>query len=328
MTTFITLAWHITKKDLRGSRDLIIMWVLLATVHTLLRTAWPPFTMSLDPDSLTWMNPFKNALPWMRTILVVVIVAHVVHADPFAGTQGFWRSRPISRSMLIASKLITLLLVVGLPAILALVAPMMAFGVPALDMARLLSEHLMYLAAGLMVTFVLAAITRNLRSMTAVIVAATAIAVFALPHVLGRPGAEARASRKEDPAVPLGNGLRFQDGPRSIVMWPLGDRDGQCGVLVRVTQVQGRQSKAAHPPPTYRFVYRPAGKGIFFTYFALPQRSRELAPGAMGIGTEEFELFQVLYRHVVVGPVIESNDPRDPDLESVSCRDVDVVVRR
>jgi hypothetical protein len=327
MTTFITLAWHITKKDLRGSRDLIIQWVVLVIVHTLLRTAWPPFTMSLDPDSTEYVNVFKEALPWMRTMLVVVIVAHIVHADPFAGTEGSWRTRPISRSMLIVSKLLTLLLVVGLPAVLAFVVPMIAFDVPPLDIMRLLSEHLIYLAAGLMVSFALAAITRNLRSMAALVVAVMVMAVVVPRYVFGRSGYEPRAARRENPPVPLGDGMRFQDGPRSIVMWPAGERNGQCGVMVRVTQVQGRQGKVAHPPLSYRFVYQPARKGLAFTYFALPDRNRELAPNQTLHDSEQFELFQVLYRYAVVGPVLESNDPRDQELKSVSCRDVDVVVR-
>jgi hypothetical protein len=65
---------------------------------------------------------------------------------------------------------------------------------------------------------------------------------------------------------------------------------------------------------------------LVFTYFALPHRNRELSAYQKRHDTEQFELFQVLYRYTVVGPVFESNDP-DAELKSVSCRDVDVVIQ-
>jgi ABC-type transport system involved in multi-copper enzyme maturation permease subunit len=399
MPTFIALAWHITKKDLRASRDLIIMWVLLAVAHTLLRTAWPPLTMSFDPDWIERVNIMKSTLPWMRTILFGVIVAQLVHADPLTGTDAFWLTRPISRMTMFASKLATLLLAVALPTVAAQVVPMIAYGTPPPDITRVLSEHLLYLATGLMMALAAAALTPNLRSFaaltiplfalwlgasilianlaierriasgtsamrdreadglttasrqvathllmtvgfgvaawsqyrtrrrerSALLVAAAAGVSFFMPYLVPS-GLEARAAMTEDPAVALGDGMRFRDGPTSVVMWPLGDRDGQCGVMVRVTQVQGMQAAVTHPWPSYRFVHRPARQPLVFTYFALPHRSQELIPSQRVYDTEEFELFQVLYRYAVVGPMFESNDPH-AEIKSVSCRDVDVVVR-
>jgi hypothetical protein len=404
MTSPIALAWHVTKKDLRALHPLIPMWVVLTLVQTLLRTVWPPLTMALDPDLTQWVEPLRSALPIMRALTFVLIVASLVHADPLVGTEAFWLTRPISRPVLFVSKLLTTLIVLALPALLAQIAPMIAFGVPPLDLMRLLSENLLYFAAGLMAVFAAAALTPNLRSLaawsvalfilwagaailtsgpprerrsadgrttmgdlkstgrpgpgrpvtslvliatgcgvaswyqyrtrrrdrSALIAAATAGAVLVMPYLVPASALEARQPSFTDaPAVALGAGIRFQDGPRSVVMWPLGDRDGQCGVMVRVTRVQGIRTRATPPKPGYHFVHRPTHGVLGYTYFALPDRSRELAPGQVPPSPEDLELFQVLYRYAVLGPsLLPSKAGEDEQLlPSVDCRDVDVVVR-
>jgi hypothetical protein len=409
MNALITLAWHITKKDLSASRDLIIATVLLTITETLLRTVWPPFTMSLDPDRTEWVNLVKSALPAIRSFMFAMLVAQLVHADPLAGGEGFWLTRPISRSTLFASKVGTILLAIILPTVLAQVAPMIAFGVPLLDVTRLVSEFLLYFGAGLVLVFAGAALTPDGRWLvtwvallgilwavvtivitsmstpsqtalnggaaprrvsrsaapprpeqtitafmlmvagggvvawhqyrtrrtgrSALIAAATAVILIGVPYAFEPAGLEARTSFftfTDDPAVPLGSGMRFKDGPRSIVMWPLGDREGQCGVMVRVTQVRSNLPMNAPQSLSYQFVHRPTQRGLNFTYFALPDRIREMASGQVLVDTDARELFQILYRYAVVGPVVSSGDPRDPrnvELKSVACRDVDVVVR-
>jgi hypothetical protein len=401
----VTLAWHITKKDLRESSTLIIMGVLLAIVETLLRTVWPPLTMSFDPASTEWVNQLKNALPMMRVGFAAVVVAQVVHADALAGNEGFWLTRPISRSTLFASKLGTIAIAIVLPAILGQVAPMMAFGVPPLGVTRLIAEFLLYFGTGLLVVFAGAALTPNGRSLvawtaglgilwalativtvnvstvprtaprttqsgattrlshrstmpsrpalivafvlmaagsgaaawhqfrtrrtgrSALIAAATAVIVIGVPFMFQPARLEASDPFTDEPAVPLGSGMRFKDAARSVVMWPRGDQQGQCGVMVRVTQTPGNQPVNALPRPSYRFVHRPTGKNLVFTYFALPDRIREMGGGDVVLGSEARELFQILYRYAVVGPMFSSDDPRNTELKSVSCRDVDVIVR-
>jgi ABC-type transport system involved in multi-copper enzyme maturation permease subunit len=405
MTAPLALAWHITKKDLRASRDLILAGVLLMIAETLLRTVWPPLTMSLNPDVTELVNQIKNVVPVVRSLFAALLVAHLVHADPLAGNEGFWLTRPISRGTLFASKVGTILLAIVLPAILGQVAPMMAFGVPLLDVTRLLSEFLLYFAAGLLVVFAGAALTPNVRSLvawtaalgilwavvtiltlnvstaprtppgttqsgattrpshrstmpsrtgllvafvlmtagssaaawhqfrtrrtgrSALIAAATAAIVIGVPFMFQRARLEARDSFTNEFTVPLGAEMRFKDGPRSVVMWPVDDRDGQCGVMVRMTQVQTSLAANAPPQQSYRFAHRPTGRPLVFTYFALPDRIREMAAGQLASDSEARELFQILYRYAVVGPMFTSDDPRTTDLKSVSCRDVDVIVR-
>jgi hypothetical protein len=404
MTAPVALAWHITKKDLRASRDLILAGVLLTIAETLLRTVWPPLTMSLDPDVTELVNQIKNVLPVMRSLFVALLVAQLVHADPLAGNEGFWLTRPISGRLLFASKLGTIALAIVLPTILGQVAPMMAFGVPLLDVTRLLSEFLLYFAAGLLVVFAGAALTPNVRSLvawtaalgilwavvtivtlsvstartapgttqsgattrpshkstapsrtglivafvlmaagsgaaawhqfrtrrtgrSALIAAAAAVVVIGVPYLFEPARLEARDSFTDEPAVPLGSGMRFKEGARSVVMWPLGDRQGQCDVMVRVTQTPGNQPANALRWLSYHFVHRPTGRPLVFTWFALPDRIREMAGGQVVIDSEARELFQILYRYAVVGPMFTSEDPRNAELKSVSCRDIDVVVR-
>ena len=156
MNALITLAWHITKKDLHASRDLIYRRECcsrscgdtashrVAAAHDVARSGC---------DGVGGASS-RTALPiHAHAVVRACIVAQLVHADPLAGAEGFWLTRPISRSMLFASKLGTMLLALALPAALAQVAPMIAFGVPLLDVMRLLSEYLLYFAAGLMVVF-------------------------------------------------------------------------------------------------------------------------------------------------------------------------------
>jgi hypothetical protein len=78
---------------------------------------------------------------------------------------------------------------------------------------------------------------------------------------------------------------------------------------------------------SYRFVHRPTGRSLVFTYFALPDRNRELASEQILMDSEARQRFQILYRYAIVGPLITSGDPRNTELKSVSCRDVDVIVR-
>ena len=105
-------------------------------------------------------------LPSVRLLFFAVIVASLVHADPLVSTDAFWLTRPISRRVLFLSKLLSMLLVLAVPAALAQIAPMIAYGVPPLDVMWLLSENLLYFAAGLTTVFAAAALTPNQRSLT------------------------------------------------------------------------------------------------------------------------------------------------------------------
>jgi hypothetical protein len=364
--------------------------------------------MSLDADSslIEWVNRVGGTWPFMRAILFLVIVARLVHTDPLVSTDAFWLTRPISRGVLFASKLGTMVLVLIAPATLAQAAPMIAYGVPPLDQMPVLTENLVYWIAGVTAAVAAAALTSKLRSLavlvlalavvwagaslmaasayvalhttddtniasvqkpaipgygppsaaqkattlvimvtgfgaagwhqfrtrrrehSAAIAASTVVVLFVLPYFFFPQTGQARtASFTENPAVPLAAGMRAQDGASSVAMWPFGDRDGQCGVMVRVTQTQGIQTALSTPWPFYRFVHRPTGKPIVSTYFALPDRNRELAAGVRAVGSESFELFQVLYRYEVVGPIFASSDPRNTEVKSVPCNEIDVVVR-
>jgi hypothetical protein len=161
---------------------------------------------------------------------------------------------------------------------------------------------------------------------SALIAAAAAVIVIGVPLVVEPVRLEASPSPQDNAAVPLGDGISFKEGARSVVMRPLGDEAGQCRVMVRVTQVQSNWPGSAQPL-SYRFVHRPTGKNLIFTWFALPDRIRELGGGQRISEAEWRELFQILYRYAVVGPMITSDDPHQAEFNSVSCRDIDVVIR-
>jgi hypothetical protein len=97
--------------------------------------------------------------------------------------------------------------------------------------------------------------------------------------------------------------------------------------MVRVTQAPGIRPVNAPAWLSYRFVHRPTGKAVVFTYFALPNRTLELASGDEFPRSEIRERFQILYRYATVGPLLTSDDPLKAELKNVDCRDLDVVVR-
>jgi hypothetical protein len=92
-------------------------------------------TLLLVEGALFYFGPFDNTgLPefgrfsvsfgfvMVRWVATVVIIALLVHADSTVGTTSFWRSRPISRPVLMASKLLSaFLMCVALPAVVAMV---------------------------------------------------------------------------------------------------------------------------------------------------------------------------------------------------------------
>lgn len=185
MTTFITLAWHITKKDLRALLWLIAPFVTLTVLQAGLRALWPPVMITVQPDVAYFLEAARTTLPLIRVLLFTQIVVVLIHADPLVTTDAFWLTRPIAPRVLFFSKLLTAALVLIFPTCLAQVALMLGFGVPLLDIASVTPEILFYTTAGLAAVLIGAALTANQRELIA-----WSVGLFILTFVVATLGAD------------------------------------------------------------------------------------------------------------------------------------------
>lgn len=97
------LAWH----DLRSQRALLLAWVgILALL---------PAAILAGPALLLRM-PRTPVLLLLRLLSTGFLAAVIIQRDPLVGTTAFWLTRPISRTALFVSKLVSLgLVLVAVP---------------------------------------------------------------------------------------------------------------------------------------------------------------------------------------------------------------------
>ncbi|MCX6537769.1 MAG: hypothetical protein NT151_02355 [Acidobacteria bacterium] len=115
MRRVLHLAWF----DALALRVPLAVWGVLLLVDGTIFYLGPIDNIGLPEIGRLSVTFGLAAVRWVAT---VVIVAMLVHADPTVGTTTFWRTRPISRLALLASKLISALLwLVVLPGVVATV---------------------------------------------------------------------------------------------------------------------------------------------------------------------------------------------------------------
>lgn len=116
----MVLVLHLFLADARRFRTLSAGWLLLVGALTAFDGVRPTFERDVEVDMAAGM---ARGMLWTATQLVLlVLVARVIQADPPTGSDAFWMTRPIEPRSLLASKL-TLL------AILVVAAPVIAEGV-------------------------------------------------------------------------------------------------------------------------------------------------------------------------------------------------------
>lgn len=99
------LVWH----DLRSQRLALLAFGLFLVVEAVMTLAGQP----------TGMRRMSEALVILRGVLVALVTGLVVQQDALTGTSAFWRTRPVGRATLLASKTTTLAAVlVALPGLL------------------------------------------------------------------------------------------------------------------------------------------------------------------------------------------------------------------
>lgn len=154
---------HLLRKDLFHTRWLIGAWLLITLLDVGFRLAGTGLFTS-DTTAEAWRGP-EVWLMYLSFVITLLVVSWIVHEDPVGGWQGFWLTRPIARSVLYASKVTGLLLVLVLPGLLAVPAFLAAWGVGGLDLWHAVAETLFFSLVSLSMLFAAAALTRHLGEM-------------------------------------------------------------------------------------------------------------------------------------------------------------------
>ena len=159
------LLLHQAMKDLRAQRWFVSAWAAVLLAAALIEGLKLDVTLAGVRDRGRYPAAgvfFLIALTMSREVLGWLLAVRIVHADPVGDTNAFWRTRPLSTTMLMASKL-------GLLAVLFFVFPGLVASVVflannvALDqLPRCIVEWWMFDAVLLLPFVLLATLTRDL----------------------------------------------------------------------------------------------------------------------------------------------------------------------
>ena len=106
---------HLLKKDIRRSRLLLIIWLVLLVLECAL------ISSSANPADRVMQALYAMVsviVPISQALLLLVIVPFVVHEEPLVGTTAFWLTRPLSGRLLLKSKMLYVAVVLILPPLL------------------------------------------------------------------------------------------------------------------------------------------------------------------------------------------------------------------
>lgn len=118
MRETMTSVLHILRKDFRHLHLLVGAWFLLTVLATGVAVQ---FLNSLGPGRYDGNSGLAFlVLIAAETMVLATIVSKLVHDDSIVGSTAFWLSRPISKGVLLASKILFLGLAIVLPQKLAL----------------------------------------------------------------------------------------------------------------------------------------------------------------------------------------------------------------
>jgi ABC-type transport system involved in multi-copper enzyme maturation permease subunit len=149
---------HVLKKDIRRTRILLSVWLLLVVLQCVL------IGSGINPGDRLMQALYSMIsvlVPLFQALVLIVIVPHVVQDEPLVGTTAFWFTRPISRQVLLKSKALFALLVLVLPPLGAEVIVLAANGATAHDISLAVPEIVMGQAAFILCIAILAVVTPN-----------------------------------------------------------------------------------------------------------------------------------------------------------------------
>ena len=154
----MNLITHLVKTDIRHSRVLLVVWLLLLALQSLPAVSG---LMPGDRGSQVGFAMIAQFTPELEILLLFVLVPFVVQADPLAGTTAFWLTRPISRPTLLASKAVFVAVAILLPAVLVEVIVFSTNGMTLRDTALVVPEVILIWLTPIVTVAVLAAVTPN-----------------------------------------------------------------------------------------------------------------------------------------------------------------------
>ena len=172
--TWLAQVVHVMAKDAREAR-----WPLVAYLATLsIATA----------HALRWLESPKNILDASMIGVVGVamfVVASLVQADSPTRADAYWATKPFHASAVFAAKVLQPLLVIAIPALFAQAIALYSLGIDPADVTRQVSLSAYAFGLWLLVSLVLGAMTRDIRSFIVAIVAVPtllALGVALLPE--------------------------------------------------------------------------------------------------------------------------------------------------
>lgn len=108
------LLLHIVAKDFRGLRDRWIFWVGAMVIKTA-AALWLVWGRGVDETAYEYVCKTLLVLVPTELALTFLLTALIVQADPLVGEPPFWRTRPVSGLRMLAAKMLSLFLLLGLP---------------------------------------------------------------------------------------------------------------------------------------------------------------------------------------------------------------------
>lgn len=149
---------HVLKKDVRHSRVLLAVWLLLVVLQfVLIGSGASPGDRLMQ----ALYSTLSTLVPLFQALVLIVIIPHVVQDEPLVGTTAFWFTRPISRGALLESKTLFALVVLLIPPLIAEVIVLAANGATGHDIALAVPEIVMQQLALILDVAVLAVVTSN-----------------------------------------------------------------------------------------------------------------------------------------------------------------------
>lgn len=156
----MSMVRHLVEWDLRRFRLRLSVWLLLVAANALHDGLWPAMAVAMEAQRTVAVT--GNLLGMIQLLFSMMLIAQIVHEHPLVGTTAFWMTRPIPPRALLAAKLILLTLAfVVLPAVAEIVL-MIAYGVPAANMAAVAAQTLFFRTLWLCLVLAFAAPTLNL----------------------------------------------------------------------------------------------------------------------------------------------------------------------
>ncbi|MBL8144345.1 MAG: hypothetical protein JNM38_24740 [Acidobacteria bacterium] len=156
----VHLAWH----DLRAVRWLALVWTAAMAVGAALVMQGPSLDYRLPRHDISMLT--------LRVAGTALLVALIVQRDSLVTPTAFWRTRPLPRTALLASKLASCTLVVAMVPALSIASASLLAGASMMTAAGIgiavLWEQLLFGATA----FALASVTHNLTQLVAAVVGA------------------------------------------------------------------------------------------------------------------------------------------------------------